>query len=396
MKTLIVILALVIMSCPAQACDNTEDCTLPSARVFLNVDLIKGTINGTTINEHTIDTLTDILGPPTSMEEKASMTVLDKEYKVLHYPNEGVTITVYKGTFERVAFTLINAPVPSRLEWCCNNDNHYSVFGLIHEQLKSVIPSILYSPSESLFKPSLTKRTKAKHLKTLFSKKKINVQGYPYNGKDNLTDSGKRYYDSTDRHAINFEKHRLKLTTNSTTKFLEGITLVKRITEAQRKAEEAAEKVAEAQRKAAEDAEKVAEAQRNKWVTWTGKSKLDDSPEVRISTAGDSEVSLKFRCHENKTVAYLLPTSGYHYFSDVTRTMLRFDSETAYPVKLYPSIDKKGLHFDRRAIPIIKKMMKHKKLYVRWSTRSKVYKSTFDLRKLKDEIVPLRKACNWT
>ena len=152
-----------------------------------------------------------------------------------------------------------------------------------------------------------------------------------------------------------------------------------------------------------------AESVKPKWFSYSKKSLIDDSTNVFLSIDGDKKISgyiggetptLRLRCKENRTEAYLsfgmqLDTDYDSNMSRYASLRLRYDDNPAQKTRMDLSTDGEAVFF-RKAIPTIKKMLQHNKLLVEVTPYSRGPQvTTFDLTGLDVEIEPLQTACHW-
>jgi len=130
------------------------------------------------------------------------------------------------------------------------------------------------------------------------------------------------------------------------------------------------------------------------WTVRESKSPIDDSPKVTLYKNGESgDQTLVLRCNENTTNAYI-STSDYLGDESVNVT-IRYDSNKAEDQKLSLSTDNKALFFSP-SITSIKKMMASDMLVIRYQAyNGTTSTASFDVSNLKENIKPLRLACNW-
>ena len=144
------------------------------------------------------------------------------------------------------------------------------------------------------------------------------------------------------------------------------------------------------------------------WFVNKAKSKADDSVEVIMSVTGKDSTfcpfkkkphQLTLRCIENKTSLVL--TFGGCFVSGINgggRVLLRHDKEQAININMTESTDNKalGLWSGGKSIPVIKRLLEKKSLYVRATPfNDSPVETTYNIAGLKNAIKPLRAACGW-
>jgi len=132
----------------------------------------------------------------------------------------------------------------------------------------------------------------------------------------------------------------------------------------------------------------------NEWITRESKSPIDDSPRVFMTLKAEyTKQELTLRCQENKTEAYVV--ANEYLGSKRNTATVRYGNNKAKDEKFSVSTDKKALFFSK-AIPTIKTMMKHESMIFRYTVYDGSSRTvTFLLGDLKNQIQPLRAACNW-
>lgn len=144
------------------------------------------------------------------------------------------------------------------------------------------------------------------------------------------------------------------------------------------------------------------------WKNYSTTSKIDDSKNVSLYLNANMNVKgfmtgnilpqLIIQCSERKTSVYInwnrFITSGGIYSG--TKVLTRLDKKKARNTTWNVSTDYKATFKRGKNISFIKKLMRHKNLYVQTIPYGESSISTdFNLRGLKDAILPLRKACRW-
>ena len=144
------------------------------------------------------------------------------------------------------------------------------------------------------------------------------------------------------------------------------------------------------------------------WFINKTKSKADDSEQIIISVTGKDSTfcpfkknphQLTLRCIENKTSLVL--TFGGCFMADTNdrgRVLLRPDKEQAISINMIESTNNKalGLWSGGKSIPVIKRLLEKKSLYVRATPFSNSpVETTYNIAGLKNAIKPLRAACGW-
>ncbi|KER01734.1 type VI secretion system-associated protein TagO [Photorhabdus temperata] len=140
------------------------------------------------------------------------------------------------------------------------------------------------------------------------------------------------------------------------------------------------------------------------WKIEKSRSPIDDSWNVYVFLASNEPIKTMFReityphlsafCREGKTELFV-DWSTYLGINE-TQMLQRIDSEKAVNKTFYISTDNKGVFYQGSVIPVIKKLMKSKRLYLQivpYSDNS--VNATFDLDGLSEAIKPLRHACKW-
>lgn len=140
-----------------------------------------------------------------------------------------------------------------------------------------------------------------------------------------------------------------------------------------------------------------------KWTVSENTSPIDDSKTVIMRLIAESSVgsgykehlpTMILRCSENKTNAYI--NIGSFLGSDTIRVLNRLDKNKAITKTWTISTDHKAIFAPGSNVTYIKSLMKHNKLLIQLTPYSESpVMTTFDLRGLKEAVVPLRKACHW-
>jgi len=141
-----------------------------------------------------------------------------------------------------------------------------------------------------------------------------------------------------------------------------------------------------------------------KWESVKKKSPIDDSVNVVLYLEANEKIegqlsirkflpSLVIKCSENKTAAYI--NWGRYLGIGDTRVLARIDKNKARTTRWDLSTDNKAT-FARKAIGFSKSLFDHEKLLVQVTPYSgSPVMTTFNISGLKENIKPLRKACNW-
>mgnify|MGYP000521843820 CR=1 FL=1 len=135
------------------------------------------------------------------------------------------------------------------------------------------------------------------------------------------------------------------------------------------------------------------------WIVNEDNSEIDDSPTVLMflsakgigSSFGDETLIL--RCKENKTDAFV--GTDEYLGRESSSALVRFDQVPAYKQRTSVSTDSKSI-FVAKPIAFIKKLMKHERMVVRYSTYRGTEKTAiFALSGFEEGLGKLRAACNW-
>lgn len=144
------------------------------------------------------------------------------------------------------------------------------------------------------------------------------------------------------------------------------------------------------------------------WIVRTSVSNVDDSQNVVLITEAldpnkgrfGNEVRLSFlaACRENSTNIWF--HFGGHFMSDYQhgRVTYRIDKQEAKRKSFIESNNHEslGLWSGGSAIPFLKQLMGHDRLYIKATPHSEsALEAVFDISGLEEAIKPLREACNW-
>lgn len=142
---------------------------------------------------------------------------------------------------------------------------------------------------------------------------------------------------------------------------------------------------------------------KGKWTVSEETSAIDDSKKVTLlldaeNSIGDSyrkyTPTIVLRCSENKTNAYIV--MGKFLGSDGIKVLTRLDKQKASKKRWSISTDHKAIFAPGSNTGYIKTLIKHDKLLVQLTPYSaSPVMTTFDLRGLKEAVIPLRNACHW-
>ncbi|MCV2881658.1 type VI secretion protein [Actibacterium sp. XHP0104] len=145
-----------------------------------------------------------------------------------------------------------------------------------------------------------------------------------------------------------------------------------------------------------------------RWVTSIKTSPLDDSTNVILLNEAletnrgrfgrDTRFSLLIACRENTTSIWF--HFGGHFMSDYQHGTVtyRLDKDPVQSKRLTESNNNEalGLWSGGSAIPFIKTLLGHDRLYLRATPHSEsAMDAEFDISGLETAITPLREACNW-
>ncbi|WP_412031224.1 type VI secretion system-associated protein TagO [Halomonas sp. LR3S48] len=146
------------------------------------------------------------------------------------------------------------------------------------------------------------------------------------------------------------------------------------------------------------------------WSISRDVSPIDDSPSVWLTTRSHESVShwlgkpsrpakLSLRCMEN-TTTLILDLNENHMASiqGYGDAIFRVDSRQAFTLSMQESTNNQvlGLWSGGRSIPAIRRLFDAEQVTVRATPYNQgPITVTFPIRELKDEIAPLREACNW-
>ncbi|WP_223639262.1 type VI secretion system-associated protein TagO [Rhodobacter sp. TJ_12] len=154
----------------------------------------------------------------------------------------------------------------------------------------------------------------------------------------------------------------------------------------------------------------TAEETQSAWTVRVETSDFTDTTSVYMQTVSQEDVNcgrlrtsapatLFIRCHEDTTSIFIATNchlaSGFSGYGSVD---LRIDDLPATKVRMDASTNNSalGLWSGARAIPMIKKMLGHKTMLVRFTPfNESATTASFDIRGIDDAIPKVREACHW-
>lgn len=140
------------------------------------------------------------------------------------------------------------------------------------------------------------------------------------------------------------------------------------------------------------------------WKIEKTQSQIDDSWNVFVSLASNSPVRTPFGEYINPSIYAVCREGRTEFFVhwgvfigvDQTTMIQRIDSEKASKKVLTISTDSKSVFYTGNAIPVAKKLMNSKKLYLQIIPYGEnAIDATFNLAGMSEALKPLRHECKW-
>jgi type VI secretion system protein VasI len=140
------------------------------------------------------------------------------------------------------------------------------------------------------------------------------------------------------------------------------------------------------------------------WRTNVSVSPIDDSRTVVLSLEGERPIrgwlnkevtpKLVIQCKEKKTYVYV--ETGMTDAGEGTPARFRLDRDQARSGRWLNSTDKEAVFFEGAAVPLIKQLASHKKMFFEIIPyNSSATDTDFILHGLAGALGPLKDACNW-